>query len=395
VQLRSRQLPAALGVRLPWTLAALLFVFHFAFFGALFHWNIESDLQIHAEIARVGIRTGTWWGTPLPYMAAALAAGWQASLVSKGFTLVCALAVAAKYLVSVRIAGRETGTLAVPSLLVGVIALLSLAFSLPANSMYIGQLPPNVFHNSTVVFLMPLALALFWFSAEYLRKPDNRTIIAVAIAGALNVGAKPSFVFPLLVVFPLAALVRFRLSRDFWKAAGACAFIAALVLGQYLYIYKSGATEEIYKVAGFGGEAQSQVKIDPFRVWSHFSPNIPLSLLASLAFPLVALAAYRRRLWDYDLFRYAAALMGVSLLIFVLLKETGIREFQGNFAWQAMICNYILFLAVLIRAWTLGAFRERDRRSLVVAGAFGAHVVAGVAFLSYYLIHGHYLSGNV
>ena len=383
--------------RLVWGLALLLFVAHVAIFAAIFHWDLVSDFQVHERIAQVGIDTGVWWGAPLPYMTAAVVAAWRVAWLDEAMTLVVAAAVAAKFLVSVKIAEREMRHQpegregpAISAGFLALLALLSFAFSLPANSMYIGQLPPNVFHNSTIVYLMPFALVLFWFSAQYLRTADDRSLLGVALGGVLNVAAKPSFVFPLLVVFPLLALRRFRITPAMWKAAGACALIVLALFIQYLYIYKGGATEKIYASAGFGGEATSHVRIDPFRVWSHFSPNIPLSILVSLVFPLVAFAIYRRELMAYDLFRYAAALMGVSLVIFALLKETGVREFQGNFAWQAMVCNYMLFLVILIRLWALGVFDRLTRRSAAVVTTFGAHVVAGAAFLTYYFANGRY-----
>lgn len=385
----GRSLELGGRLRLQWWLAGGLFLVHAAFFAAVFKLEMVSDLQVHATIARVGLESGTWWGTPLPYMSAAALGGFQTSEVNEGLTLLLAIAVAAKYLISVRIAEEEAST-SVSWKLLGLLAALSFAFSLPANSIYLGQLPPNLFHNSTEIFLLPLALLLFWLSAQFLRSGENRWLGWMAVVGAINVLAKPSFVFAVLAVFPLMALARFRFGARLWKAAGVSAVIALFVGLQYLYIYKSGATEEVYRLAGFGGEAQSEVRLDPFNVWSHFSPNIPLSLLASLAFPLVAVAAYPRQIASYDLVRYSAALMAASVVIFSLFTETGVREFQGNFAWQAMVSNYILFLVVLIRVWSLESFHRVDARSVAVSVAFAAHVVSGLVFLAYYLANGTY-----
>jgi hypothetical protein len=205
----------------------------------------------------------------------------------------------------------------------------------------------------------------------------------------MNIAAKPSFAFAFLVAFPLAALVRFRRSRELWDAWGLTAFIAAVALLQYLSIYKTGALETIYRAAGFAG-ADSHIKIDPFHVWSHYSSNIPLSLAASLVFPLVALAVYRRRLVEYDLVRYAAALFAASLVIFMLFTETGVRQFHANLEWQVFVSNYILFLAVLIRVWVL---RDRSPSRLAtgaVGTAFATHVIAGLGFLSYWFAKGTY-----
>ena len=202
--------------------------------------------------------------------------------------------------------------------------------------------------------------------------------------------AKASLVFPMLLVFPLFALVRFRSGRALWQAVAVTAFMALLVLLQYLYVFETGSEQTIYKAAGFVGEANSHVRIDLFHVWSHYSHDVPLSIAASCVFPLVALVAYGRRLIDYDLVRYALALMAVSIAIFAIFTETGVREFHGNFIWQAMVANYLLFLTVLIRVWTLWSYRREPVRSVAVAGAFTAHVLAGFAFLVYYFANGTY-----
>jgi hypothetical protein len=55
-----------------------------------------------------------------------------------------------------------------------------------------------------------------------------------------------------------------------------------------------------------------------------------------------------------------------------------------------MVCNYILFLVVLVRVHVLWSEPPVVRGRLVVALAFLAHVGAGVAFLAYYLANRTY-----
>src|SRR5947208_17174392 len=103
----------------------------------------------------------------------------------------------------------------------------------------------------------------------------------------LNVLAKPRFVLAVVVVLPSAAAVRFRGSREMWRAWGLTAFTALLLVGQYLYIYKTGSGDKLQQAAGLVSTVPSHVRVDPFHVWSHYSSSIPLSFLASFAFPLV------------------------------------------------------------------------------------------------------------
>jgi hypothetical protein len=237
---------------------------------------------------------------------------------------------------------------------------------------------------------MPFALLLFYFSAQYLRTGSRNGLLAAAGLAVLNVAAKPSFVLPLVVVFPIAALIRFRGSRETWEAWGLTAFMAALLVGQYLYIYETDSGAKLQEAAGLVTTVPSHVRIDPFHVWSHYSSSIPLSFLASFAFPLVAVVAYGRRLLEYDLARYALALLGVSLAIFILFTETGSREFDGNFGWQVIVSSYVAFLAILVRVWDLRYLRPPVVEGLVWL-AFAAHVVAGGVFLHYYFVHHSYI----
>lgn len=326
--------------------------------------------------------TANWLerGDPVPgnvllYWLTALFAGFDPDRLLTGLVIVLGVAGAAKAWLTVSFVGdRRWGALAA--------GLCLLAFSLPVGDPYLGQIPPSVWHNSTTMLLMPFAIGLWWTSLTYLRTRSRRTLWAVLALAALNVAAKPSFVLCFLVVFPLAAWCAHRTRRDMlpaWLATGAT---AALVGVQYAYIY----------VSQRGGAAtdEDSVVVDPLRVWSAFSDDIPVSLLCSYLFPVAALLlggpAIRRDL----AVRYAAALAVVGAAIFALVKETGPRELDGNFVWQAIVTNYLLFLAVVAAAVPWLRTRRTGWRQVVVVVAFLAHVVAGVLYLHDYLTTGRY-----
>jgi hypothetical protein len=367
-------------------------------FATAFHANWISDLGAHVSTVKAMLASHTIPGYPLYFGLLAVLVGFQSSTSALNVAAVGVLgvAVAAKYVISAWIALRETKAQGLRLRVSGewglvlLLALLPFAFSLPTNHIFLGQEPPNVFHNSTTIFLMPFALLLFYFSAQYLRTSAPRWLYASAGLAALNVLAKPSFVFAVVVVLPIAALIRFRGSRELWRAWGLTAFMALLLVCQYLYIYKTGSEDQLREAAGLTSTVPSHVRIDPFHVWSFYSASIPLSFLASFAFPLVAVAVYGRRLWEYDLVRYAFALLGVSLVIFILFTETGSRELDGNFGWQVIISSYIAFLVTLIRVWELRSVRPPELEALVWM-AFAAHVVAGGLFLHYYFVHHSYI----
>lgn len=381
-----------------WALAVLVGGASAFVFATAFHADWISDLGLHVATVKAILAIHTIPGDPLYFGLLALVVGFQKSTAALNIATVAVLgvAVAAKYLISAWIALRETDAdglrlrVSGEAGLVVLVALLPFAFSLPTNHIFLGQEPPNVWHNSTTIFVMPFALLLFYFTAQYLRTGERDWLLAAAALALVNVLAKPSFVLPLVVIFPIAALIRFRGSRETWEAWGLTAFMAALLVGQYLYIYETDSGQKLQEAAGLISTVPSHVRIDPFNVWSHYSSSVPLSFLASFAFPLVALVAYGRRLLEYDLVRYALALLAVSLAIFILLTETGSREFDGNFGWGVIVSSYVVFLATLVRVWDL-----RYERPAVVAGilwaAFAAHLAAGGLFLHYYFAHHSYI----
>ncbi|MEA2396753.1 MAG: hypothetical protein QOK25_309 [Thermoleophilaceae bacterium] len=377
---------------LAWGLVAVATGLAAAIFAEQFRLHLVSDLPAHVRIGSISIRTGEFPGDALYYLVLAAVTGLSTSVetLEAAAVALLALAVGAKLAISIRIAFIELAPDlgAAPAARRHVLAggipvalfLLVFAFSLPTDTPYLGQLPPNIWHNSTTIFLMPFALALFWCSLQFLRTAETRWLWWSAAAVGLNVLAKPSLVLAFLLAFPVAAVRRFGWRQPALRGAALLvAASAALLAAQYVYVY--AADPAVAHL--FGADARpSHVGVAPFRVWGRLSDDVPLSLLASLAFPLVAGVVYRRRLLDSDMVRYAVALASAGIVLFALLEETGPRLLHGNFAWQATVADYLLFLAVTIQVARLWSRRQRlGGGDLAVAVAFLAHVAAGIWFL--------------
>jgi hypothetical protein len=365
--------------------------------------HLKSDFRSHMVFTDIGIRTGNFPGNGLFYWVNALLAGWSPDrgLLLRSLYVVLAVATGVKVWLSVMFADwayrrRMFGQLPVWG---GVAAALcSIAMSLPVPTWrfpehsrnYLGQVSPNVWHNSTTMFLMPLALALFWVSLEWLRSGQRRLLWIMVPLVLLNALAKPSFLFCFVVVFPVAALIRYRVS---WRTFGAWVVtgLAGLsVLALYLYIYFSPEGDAAALAGTKSASGADHVVVDPFWVWHQFSENIPLSFLASYLFPIVALAVGGAAIYRRTSVRYAAALAVVGLLWFVLVREQGPRELHGNFLWQAIVANFLLFLALVsaIVPWLReNAFRWRQA---VVVLAFGVHVLAGFRYIEMWYTFGSF-----
>lgn len=344
-------------------------------------------------LTATGLENGRFPGNMLFYWLDALLSGfsrdyWRLKLA---LVIIVGAATGAKVFLSVRFVGHELrrsagGGPRLPELAgwaAMLVFLVAVAFSLPGHNEYLGQIPPNIWHNSTTMLLMPFAVGLFWTSLCFLRTGDTRFLWWSLPLIALNILAKPSLVLCLFPVFPIAAAIRFGRSGTTLRAWALIAAGMLMLALQYVYIYVAGPGVE---------DSSSSVIVDPLAVWHLYTREIPRALLASYLFPVVALVLGGRRVWRSEAVRYALALATSGLLEFCLLSETGARRGDGNFLWQAAITNYLLFLTIVsaLIPW-LAASRRRDPRLVLIGVAFAAHVWAGLHYLDHWFSTGTFV----
>lgn len=224
---------------------------------------------------------------------------------------------------------------------------LLFCFSLPLslllrinNKFYIGNITPNVWHNSTTILLVPVALVTFWISylrINSLQKKKNSTLITLTILIIVGLLIKPSYFFVFLISYPIMIMFNPSLRQNFLlEILPVLAGLGLLIL-QYILIY--------YYQSGNISQGESSVTINLFLVWSHLSDNIFLSIMGSLVFPTICLILFFRQSIKSLIIRYATLQYVISILIFITFSEAGPRQYDGNFFWQCTISSYILFLA--------------------------------------------------
>jgi hypothetical protein len=354
-----------------------------AIYRAALHQGLASDFPADVEFTARGIRTGVFPGNFLLEALMASVALFRTGTPELNISLfiVLALATGTKALLSSHFVISEdrtaTGVTARGfslAALIAAAALCSFAFSLPAQHLYLGSIPPNVWHNPSTILLMPFALALFWSSLHFLRDGRPKWLWISFALGALNIAAKPSFVLCFLPVFSGAALLRFGIQRKSGEALLLVAAIASMLGAQYVYVF-------VVHPAGSTLTSSSGVVVAPLSVWNHYTTEIPLALVASYLFPVVAVALGGHVVWRNQAVRYALALALVGLAEYALLAEQGARELEGNLTWQAIVTQYILFLTLIA---SFSAYLKGKRwglRQVVIAIVFGAYIWSGAHFL--------------
>jgi hypothetical protein len=132
----------------------------------------------------------------------------------------------------------------------------------------------------------------------------------------------------------------------------------------------------------------NKVIISLFEVWSHYSTNIPFSLLLLLLFPIyVIIITFKKGFSNVDFLVFGNLI--ISLLYYIIFAESGDRKFDGNFAWGLMIASFIAFAFSLIKLFIL----KKSNKLLFSIGLFFyvLHVLSGIFYFIKIYNGGHYM----
>ena len=365
-----------------------------------FVFGVKTDIQAHALLAKKMIVEGA--RIPGNFLYYVIIAG--VSLLSENegililvscFTLAFAVALKFHYTRKFIIAtntdafsqkGKKMSSLILLAMIGAGVCVFAHNLLLIPKNMYLGNVPPNVWHNSTTIFLMPFAVLLFWKSYEMLIKAKNdyKDLIVITLLIAINLAIKPSFFLCFVAAFPLISLIKNRFNKNFWLQMIPMFVGGVLLIIQAKIIYAE-TTVSLYSAGS--------LKIAPFHIWNYFTANtIHLSLFASCLFPVLLVLAYFGQIRKSLMFQYASLIFIVSLLWYILVSETGPREFHGNFSWQAITGSYILFMASVSLFIQFSFQKDKfTRRDKILALVLSLHVISGLFYIYHILTTGSYI----
>ena len=264
--------------------------------------------------------------------------------------------------------------------------LLVFASNLPGPDHYfLGQINPNVWHNSTTILLMPVAIILFDRSYRFLTSPSLSEAWMLTGLTVLSLFIKPSFFFCFGIVFPLFLMLKVGVKKAFWWGMLPVGLGGLVLIGQYYLIFRLSPS-----LPEAAATEASGVQFAPFLVWGASTSNYLWSILSSLLFPLTFVGCFPKRLLKTGILTYAWSLFLIALLIFIFIAETGDRALHGNFTWQAVVCSFLLFMATVKEGLTLLPDWKRGNKVKVLVFTFLLHVMAGVGYMGKILITGSY-----
>lgn len=341
-------------------LALVIPALAFPVYLRLGHATTGSDIPAHARLVSEVMATNHPFSYSAWYPLISLVTGGSAdhdSILTASIatlTVVTTTKVLLCYFAALHLTGSPAGATAVAILTFAAMPVLN---PLAPRDIYLGQIAPNVWHNSTLIFALPLALVAFLSGVAFYRR---LTWTSGAIHGLLlflSTAAKPNYTLALgLVLGGLVIVQLVRSRRGPVESAGllAVAFLPSVALLAYQY----------FATYALGSAVKTTLVFAPFETWRLFSENIPLSLLLSLLGPAVTLAALsrERRRGPLVVISWSAlAIALVQLSLFGELTPEGDLSGHGNHFWGAYAAIFIVFfvsgVALVREARDLSALR--------------------------------------
>jgi hypothetical protein len=297
----------------------------------------ESDLPYHIKMAVVDnwyySLTGLFY--KLVYMLPA-----SEYLVAAGLSVVTGVTVWLTYQII-----REL-TEKIPNGIVMCIS-LCLNFMMAAHwdfghtQWYIGYESGNLWHNSTYLLMRLFALLCIKYyirlHESYRTKISVRDAVVYSFLLMLSTAAKPSFVVVFLPGMAILLLVDLIQGVAFKKVF----FFAITVVPSLLVVLWQN-------VVLFGDSTESGIVFDPWYTLSLHAKHPKVTLVLSIAFPLIVLFFSLKELLKNRIYLISWIMWGLGFLQMLLLTETGERSNAGNFVWGYAIAIFVVNVTSLL-----------------------------------------------
>ena len=310
----------------------------------------ESDLFAHIEMALDG------WG----YSILAVIYRLFAALPEFGFhfaiaTFLCVCEAGTLALTYVLLRSRkiETKTAIVFTAMSGFAAPAYIRAIQPYR--YIGYQSGSIWHNSTYIvmkFTALICIVLYLtISEKYKEKMSAGEVIAFAILLAVTTSVKTNFI----LVFAPVALLFLIIDRILGVPVKRIILCALTVIPSVAVIL-------FQEYVLFGESTGNGIIIDPLYSVYLRAEKPYFTMILSAAFPIVILLFNiapvlkdtvldfkdRKRGLTHRFFLLSWAMWFVAFAEYLVLRETGQRELDDNFAWGYDFCLFILFVVSIM-----------------------------------------------
>ncbi|SFF28390.1 hypothetical protein [Thermoflexibacter ruber] len=369
-------------------LGITIYLISFSIFFFIIYNNIISDIQEHVEILVAKLKIGSFLIPPLYYAFLYLCSGFSTSTFVLNYTavFVLAMAVTLKFYTSYSLlkdivpqAKNDTYALIFCS---SLLFLAPIFFPIEDKRMLLGRIGLTIWHNSTLIFVLPFAVWLFRESILFLQSKEVqlKQSAFIIFLGLLNILIKPSFIFIFLPSFFILGIIHYQTKQKLIAITAIVFLLGLMLLVEYYIIYEMSLTTD-------NSSNRNGIGLGFFKVWNRYSNNILREILISIAFPILFIYLYYQKLKNSIYFQYTILAFIIAFLIAILIHETGTRMYHGNFFWQLIIANYILFLVIGSFLWReiieKNTLRDilKSPKLLLVLVCYLAHLGSGFLYI--------------
>lgn len=247
---------------------------------------------------------------------------------------------------------------------------------------YLGQGSPNIWHNPTYIAVRPLALICVIYFNRFIneRTPKAKDIVVLSLLVFISVLLKPSFI----AVFLPACLV-FAVIDYFFNEKDAVLeikrlsiFILPCIAALFIFLRMFVLPNDLLATRQ---SSHAGIALSFFEFASRYSPNVFISLVLAMAFPVFSIIVLRRQIFKRGgKYVFPFIFFAVGLMEYAFVNETGDRGASGNFSWGyylSLFIAWVYFLPLFIQESLKG------RMSLTVR-------ILGYVLICLHLISGIY-----
>lgn len=260
--------------------------------------------------------------------------------------------------------------------LLSVVLNISIGFyiSVVNKAHYIGYQSGNMWHNSTYVFMRFFALVTLLYylkiAESYKASFSFANWLIFSFLLAVTTGFKPSF---------LTVFAPFLLCKLLYDWANKTSFKNIFFFGTT--VFPGILVMFIESLVLFPGSGESGYRISPFAALSMRGDHPKVSLVLSIAFPLLVLALNCTKILKDKIYFGSIVIWAIGFLEVFLFIETGERAKDSNFFWGYSIAIFIWFIVSTVRAYA--TYVKSSGKLLKITGIvqaliLGWHFISGI-----------------
>jgi hypothetical protein len=273
-----------------------------------------------------------------------------------------------------------------PSLLLAICLSLVTAIWIPwfNKSVYLGQWSPNIWHSPTFYLVKPFMLGSFYYFVLLIKEKTKFTLkngILFAMILAVSVIAKPSFLFsftPAIIVYLL--IFNWKNYPIYFKVGLSLLPALGLIFYQFLQTY-------LLKSANTGSDMKDEIIFTFFGVLKLYSPNIFISFLLAMAFPITVLFLDIKSAVK-DKFLMLAFLNTFFAYIQAAFLAEKYKLWEAAFTFGYSLSLFLLFIFSL--SFFMNWLNHQQWKSWIVqlkvifsTAIFAMHLISGIIYLMY------------